>query len=189
MHEKRNQELEQIYDRYYDSVFRFCAMIIDYDPQFYSLIEDCIQDTFEKALIHYEGFKDYSNPVGWIALTASNRLKSEIRKQKMHNEYIISLAVNSENMRAFSDGTEHVLDRIALIDRITSIYEMLSQKEKVIFHEYFIKEKKMTEIVEDAGLSLNAVRSGIRRIRKKAQIQNFHQTLLAFWSLFLFGRL
>lgn len=167
MHEERNQIIGQLYDQFYDSIFQLCETIANHNPQFHSLIEDCIQDAFVKALLYYEDFKDYTNPMGWIAVAARNRLQTEIRKQRIRRRHIYLLFMSYKQALLFAEKSDNMLARIELADQIAVINKTLTKKEKIIFTEYFVKRNRMKEIVKDTGLSHNSVRSGIRRIRKK----------------------
>lgn len=175
MHNERNELLEQLYKEHYDSVFRLCASLTRNNRSLYPLIEDCIQDAFVKAIKHYEDFKDYTNPMGWICVTATNRLKSELRKETHRRKTVFSLAPEKCESTAFShDDAEEILNKEEVIQQLLNIYDMLTEHEKVVFNEYFINEKKMQNVADDTGLSMNSVRSAVNRIRKRARsIKNF----------------
>lgn len=174
MHESRNKLLEHLYDQYYDSVFRLCLSIVSYNQQYSPLIEDCIQDAFVKALTHYEEFKDYANPMGWVALTTTNRLKNELRKVQKHNRVSFSLTPDELESLAFSyEEEEHFINKIEASEQIARLYDMLTERERVVFKEYFVEGKRLREVVDDTGLSMDAVRSGVSRIRKRARSKKF----------------
>lgn len=171
MKNKRNKVLEQLYAEHYDSVFRLCASIVRNDPKRYPLIEDCVQDAFIKAINHYDEFKDYKNPIGWICVAATNLLKSELRKEANRQKTVLPLSFEECENTVFShhNHVEDMLDREDTIQKISSIYEMLTKHEKAIFEEYFINGKQMQKVAEDTGFSLNSVRSAVNRIRKRAR--------------------
>lgn len=170
MKNERNEVLEQLYEEHYDSVFRLCASIVRNDSKLYPLIEDCVQDAFIKAINHYDEFKDYKNPMGWICVAATNRLKSELRKETNRRKTVFPLVLEECESTAFSNNNvEEMLDKEDIIQRISDIYEMLTEHEKAIFEEYFINGKKMQKVAEDTGFSLNSVRSAVNRIRKRAR--------------------
>ena len=82
MNEECNRLLDELFDQYYESVFYLCLTVAEFDPGAYQLIEDSIQDAFAKAIICYEVYKDYKNPMGWIARVATNKLRTALGKQK-----------------------------------------------------------------------------------------------------------
>lgn len=149
--------------------FQMLYSIADYDRQYYPLIEDCIQDAFVEAILKYDDYKHYKNPMGWIARVAGNRLKSEIRKEKGHQKTISShLQIKSEDMAFFTDDVEKEIEHTALKEDILRIYQMLTDLEKIVFHEYFLNEKTVKDVATSSGLSENSVRAAIRRIRKRS---------------------
>ena len=52
MQEEQSQRLQLLYEQYYDTIFRYCQVIVHYQPQYNPLIEDCVQDAFIKAIEH-----------------------------------------------------------------------------------------------------------------------------------------
>lgn len=185
MSEARNKLLESLYSKYYDSVFRFCVVIAEYDKQYYPLIEDCIQDAFVKAILKYDDYKNYKNPMGWIARVASNRLRSEIRKERDRRKTMFSrMQVKSEDMVFFADDVEKKLERAAMKEDILRIYQMLTDLEKTVFHEYFLDGKTVKETADNSGLSENSVRAAIRRIRKRSKVTKFFAFILILRCFF-----
>lgn len=170
MNEKCNMLLEELHHQYYRSVYALCLTVADFDPTAHETIEDCIQDAFVKAITSYSEYKDYKNPMGWIARVATNKLKSELRKQERHAKVTPSYEPDKlAAMAPCSDGIESELKQKEIAREIARIYGMLTPQEKKIFNAYFIDEKSINQTAIDTGLSVNSVRSGIRRIRQKAR--------------------
>lgn len=170
MQDERNKLIEDLYIQHYNSVFHLCASIIGYDHQFYPLVEDCVQEAFVKALIHYKEFSNYRNPMGWIALAATNRIKSELRKESNHRKFFSSSTHDlDKNTNVSDECIDHALNQEFVVEQLTKIYQQLTEHEKKIFYAYFIDEKRMKEIIADTGYSMNSVRSAINRIRGRAR--------------------
>lgn len=159
MKNERNEVLEQLFEEHYDSVFRLCASIVRNDSKLYPLIEDCVQDAFIKAINHYDEFRDYKNPMGWICVAAANRLKSELRKENRRRKTVVPLAFDEcDSTALFHNDIEDMLHKEEVIQKLSAIHEMLTDHEKAIFEEYFINEKPMQKVSEDTGFSMNSVR-------------------------------
>lgn len=170
MRSRRNELLEELYVKYYDSALRMCFAMVEYDHCRYPLVEDCVQDAFFKAITHYDEFKNYKNPMGWICIAAANCLKSELRKENRRRKTVVPLAFDEcESTAFFRNDIEDMLHEEDVIQKLSAIYEMLTEHEKVIFEEYFINGKQMQKVSEDTGFSLNSVRSAVNRIRKRAR--------------------
>lgn len=183
MNDERNKTLEELYSNYYDSVYRFCMTVTGFDRRYYHLIEDCVQDAFIAAILKYDDFKHYNNPIGWIARVASNRLKSEIRKDRNRRKTISSrMQIRSEDVAFFGNCVEQEIEREELKQDILHIYQMLTDMEKTVFQEYFLEGKTVKNAAFSSGLSENSVRAAIRRIRKRS---NKTKLFFIFGVLFL----
>ena len=73
-----------------------------------------------------------------------------------------------------------------MIRQLTLIYHLLTEREKLIFHEFFIERKHMREIAQDNDLGLGAVRSGIKRIRRRARATRHLGVILFLLGLYRF---
>jgi len=169
--EERNHILELIYKDYYSTIYRTCFVYTGYDYQLIPLIEDCVQDAFVQAIVHYQEFKDYKNPPGWIALVAINRLKNELSKQKRHTRILDS---NKPDELITSDhrlAPEDHINDYELKTRIIKFYKSLSDKDKMAFTAYFIDGKRAKEVSVLMNTSVTAVTSRIKRIRKHIKEQ------------------
>lgn len=91
MHHERNVLLDQLYAQYFDIVYRQCLSIVEYNPRYYPLVEDCVQDAFLQALVDYDEYKDYKNPIGWIVRVAQNKVKSKFRDELRHAKVVSTL--------------------------------------------------------------------------------------------------
>ncbi|WP_461811512.1 RNA polymerase sigma factor [Faecalimonas sp.] len=190
MCDDRNKILELLYAECYDSVFRYCLAVADFNPRYYSLIEDCIQDAFIKTITHYKEFKGYQNKTGWIARVASNRLKEEIRKEQNHQKVISAHIEDMGQSMAFSiNEIEKKIDTNENRDEILRIYRMLSERERRVFVSFFLEEKRIKEVAADSNLSLNSVRAAIKRIRNKARLEIFVFFILIKGAFFDFHTL
>lgn len=186
----RNQRLRQLFEEHYQAIYRRCYWVVGFHPRYHHLIEDCIQDAFVEAAAHYDDYKDYENPVGWIAITACNKLKSELRRESRKNKTFIDVDQEQlEQIAVSATDIESLFDRQEIIAQLSRIYDVLTEREKLIFHEYFLERKKMREVAADHGMEIGAVRSGIKRIRKRANATRHLGVILfllcfyRFWSI------
>lgn len=108
--------------------------------------------------------------MGWICITATNRLKSELRKENRRRKTVFPLTGDEcESTAFFRNDIEEMLHKEDITQKLSVIYEMLTEHEKAVFEEYFIEGKQMQKVSEDTGFSMNSVRSAVNRIRKRAR--------------------
>lgn len=189
MNKECNKLLEDLYHQYYESVYSLCLVVADFDPTAHQLIEDCIHDAFIKAIIYYDRYKHYKNPMGWIARVATNKLKSDLAKEKRHAK--VTPIYSPEKLAAMALPTDEIDSELRQKDvsrKIAQIYDMLTPQEKTIFVAYFLEDKSVDQTAKDTGLSVNSVRAGVRRIRQKARSVKDFDNFLILWCLFHFLR-
>lgn len=180
MSNERNSLLESLYEQYYDTVYRQCLPLVDYNPRFYPLVEDCVQDAFLHAVEAYEEYRHYNNPIGWIIRVAQNKVKSKYRDELRHAKVISPVLPGQSEDVAFSVcAVDEALNRQEKIETIARIYHKLSDQEKRVFIEYFLNDMSQKETADKTGLSENSVRAAIGRIRKRSrQLKNEEFLLL-----------
>ena len=180
MRNERNSLLESLYERYYDAVYRQCLPIVNYNPRYYLLVEDCVQDAFLYAIEAYDEYKHYLNPVGWVVRVAQNKVRSRYRNELRHGNVIFPVhSEQGENVTFSVYALEEELSRRETIETIVKIYYLLSDHEKRVFVAYFLNDMSQKETAESTGLSENSVRAAIGRIRKRSrQFKNTNFLLL-----------
>lgn len=191
MNEEKNRLLEDLYQKYYDAVFRWCFQEIHFQACYIPLIEDCIHDAFRKAIVCYEEYKDYMNPMGWIAKAARNCFLSELRKQKNRSSQASLKKIVTEQAMSrdlYLSDFERWLEQEECKEKLDAILAILTDQERIIFDAYFRDDLSVSQTVEQTGLSDGAVKATIARIRKKAR-QIFHFVMFIFsqWFFFLFS--
>ena len=172
MSEARNRLLAELYEKYYDSVFHVCYQQVGYQARLIPLVEDCIHDAFVAALQYYEAYKDFENPMGWITISARNRVKSELRKKRFREQpvHLERLAKEQELQRnVLATDVERWLDREEASSNLEIILKLLTDRERMVYDAYFEQNLSLKETVELTGISANAVRSAIDRIRQRAK--------------------
>lgn len=188
MDEAHNAHLDRLYQEHYKTIFRYCAAYVKNAPQYQQLIEDCVQDAFVKAVIHYDEFKNYKNPAGWIAITDRNQLRDALQKKSNQTRLVASYTDITNEETAFSHTPiDNAIKREEIILCLSNIYSDLTDIEKTVFREYFIEDKSMHATAESSGLSLNSVRSGINRIRKRARKHRNLFLLILIRCIFYFS--
>ncbi len=182
MSEARNRLLAELYEKYYDSVFHVCYQQVGYQARLIPLVEDCIHDAFVAALQYYEAYKDFENPMGWITISARNRVKSELRKKRFREQpvHLERLAKEQELQRnVLATDVERWLDREEASSNLEIILKLLTDRERMVYDACFEQNLSLKETVELTGLSANAVRSAIDRIRQRAK-RFFHISIIIF---------
>ena len=127
--------MEDLYQKYYDAVFRWCFQEVHFQACYIPLIEDCIHDAFRKAIVCYEEYKDYMNPMGWIAKAARNCFLSELRKQKNRSSQASLKKIVTEQAMSrdlYLSVFERWLEQEECKEKLDAILSILTDQERII---------------------------------------------------------
>jgi RNA polymerase sigma factor (sigma-70 family) len=169
MIKEQSELLDQLYRDNYQSVLRICMFYVGNDRQLLPMVEDCVQDAFVSAVLHFDELKEYKNPMGWIVKAALNRLNNELSKRKRRSHVVSFVDEDALNNIASHMDTEEMLQQKLLREEIGLFYQNLADKDKTVFLDYFIKKMRAKDISISEGVTQESVRSRIKRIRKLAR--------------------
>ena len=189
MQEEQSRQLQLLYEQYYDTIFRYCQVIVHYQPHYNPLIEDCVQDAFIKAIEHSEKFQSSQNPAGWLAKAASNRLRSNLAREERRNKVLPFIKQElQKDIDIFYTEYDVLLDRVSIRTKLLHIYSQLTEREKLVFNAVLLEGESVKTAAKSTGLSVNSVRSAVLRIRKRALSENLFVFLLFLGCYFYFSR-
>ena len=189
MQEEQSRQLQLLYEQYYDTIFRYCQVIVHYQPQYNPLIEDCVQDAFIKAIEHPEKFRASLNPAGWLAKAASNKLRSNLAREDRRTKILPFIKRElQESVDLFHTEYDLLLDKEIIQEKLLHIYDLLTEREKLVFHAVFLEGKSIKSPATSTGLSVNSVRTAVFRIRKRALSENIFLILAFLRCYFYFSR-
>jgi len=165
---ERQLIVDKLFDEYHIAVKNHCLNKLDRTSPFISSVDDYVQRAFLTLYEQYDEVVNHPNLIGWLNNAAWNCFRDDLRANHNHERiikdkgHLIPGAVVTVKM-----GIEAWLDNDTLECFIKQILLMLTVLEKTVFNSYFIEDYSMAETAEKNGLSLNAVRSAIDRIRKR----------------------
>ncbi len=150
------QEMERLIIEYGDTVFRMCYLYL----KDYHLVEDAAQETFIKAMRHYDSFKRNSSEKTWLTRIAINCCKNMMRM----NWFRLGRGQWKEDVQTFDvDPIENVLER----NSITKAIQSLEVQDRELIILYYYQELSMKEIAQVIGKSENTTIQRMNRARQK----------------------
>ena len=189
MQEEQSQRLQLLYEQYYDTIFRYCQVIVHYQPQYNPLIEDCVQDAFIKAIEPPERFRASPNPAAWLAKAAGNKLRSNLAREERRTKILPFIKRElQESVDLFHTEYDLLLDKEIIQEKLLHICDLLTEREKLVFHAVFLEGKSIKSSAASTGLSVNSVRAAVFRIRKRALSENIFLILVFLRCYFYFSR-
>lgn len=142
--------IARIYSRHKDSLYTFCLYVTG-DRQ---LSEDVVQETFLTLMNHRDSLEVRSSLKGWLFICARN-LTYNLLKRRSQNPDVYEIADPTLSIET-QLFIENVLSRLSVDER-----------ELVLLREH--QQFSVRELSEMLGLSEEAVRVRLYRIRKKMQ--------------------
>lgn len=150
------QGIERLITEYGDAILRMCYLYL----KDYHLAEDAAQETFIKAMRHYDSFNRNSSEKTWLTRIAINCCKNIMRMRWFR----LGRGQLEENMQTdVTDPMEHVLER----DSITSAIQRMEVQDRELIILYYYQELSMKEIAQVIGKSENVTIQRVNRARKK----------------------
>ena len=174
---QRKTFLDRLYRKYYRSLFNKCFAVFDYRPEFRQLAEDCVQETFVRALKEADALAEHPEPLFWLLTTCSHIAMSERRKLRRRRQIAAPV---SPDVQEPIDPRDAIADWIAadeLLDTKEQLMAELTPQERQVYHAVYEEGLPARETAEQIGTTEGGVYSALRRIKKKI--------LRLFLSIFL----
>ncbi|MDP4094921.1 MAG: sigma-70 family RNA polymerase sigma factor [Bacillota bacterium] len=151
--DRQVNDLEYMYDKYGNMLFRLCLVILSNKSD----AEDAIQETFLKYIKKQPVFNMPEHEKAWFIRVASNVCKDIQRFKFRHKEF------NIEELADYQSDIEHSY----ILEQLLS----LPPKYKVVIHLYYVEGYKVDEIAKITELSSSAVKMRLSRGRELLRIE------------------
>ena len=145
---RANQNIQEIYDRQVDTVYRVCYSFMKHHAD----AEDLTQETFLKLLASGKQFESERHEKAWLIVTASNLCKDALRKWWRRWEEIGQF------------------EGIAGEERDCTVYEAilrLKKDYKTVVYMFYYEGYTTAEIAQYLNCPESTVRSRLKRARSQ----------------------
>lgn len=140
---------EDIYELYYDRIYRFCYLKLGCDKQ---LAEDCTQDVFLILLKKIKKINITTSISAWLYGTASKQINNYYRKMKNDISLDSPEVAEIKSEENFYEGIP---------------YEILDNDEFRLLEEFYVFGENIDELARIRNKSVKAMYQQIRRIKQK----------------------
>lgn len=154
LNEAQQGAIELLYKEMFESLFVYALNSIN-DR---ALAEEAVQDTFRIACAKPEALLFSENPPGWLM----NVLKYVLSNMRRRRARMAALFVDtmSANIESLSHGDDAENSPFLYLDKI-------SQEDYELLRMTAIEGMSMLEISNQLGISIDACRKRVQRLRKK----------------------
>lgn len=165
---ERNNFIEKLYRDYYKPIVALCTAMLDGDD---SEGELCANEVFKQALADADKLKEHPNIVGWLKVTAKNRVMRLVRDRSKKAKHEVHITDVSENYigeyiedfdKVFEDDHDLESDK-------QKVFSKLTANELELYNMRFVEKLKYGDIAKKIGLSESAAR--VRCVRLELKIK------------------
>ena len=147
---RTDKEIQEIYDRHVDTVYRVCYSFMKNKPE----TEDMVQETFLRLITSGKKFESERHEKAWLIVTASNLCKDSLKKWWRRNE---NLDDHADGLPDMTQADRDVLDAVLA----------LSADQKCVVYLYYYEGYTTEEIARHLKCPPATVRSRLSRARKQ----------------------
>lgn len=152
----KDKFLKELMEAAYEKVYIF----IDRRQTDKGFVEDVVQETFLEAYKKAEVLAEHPNPLGWLYLTARNKM--------------LSLSGSKKDLCFFEDGEEAYLNRAKMndakygeVELEESIKAVISEKDYQMLCDYYLNGYNSGELAGKYGVERGSLRMQVSRLKKK----------------------
>lgn len=156
MDDKKEQQIMEWYEVYYEDIYRFILFMIG-DR---NCCEDLVHDTFVRAYTSFDRFENKSTVKTWLFSIARHIVMDEIRRRKRRR--IFSFFFDEKELPSTFDVEEYVANREA-IEQILEAIQLLKPEYRIVITLKKIEECSTKEISEILGWTDTKVRKTLSR--------------------------
>ena len=166
---EEEQFLNDLYAKYAHTLIIYSHSMLLQIPDSFSVAQECMQETFEKAIAQRKTLCRHEAPLLWLKKTCRNITSS--KRRKILNRARIHGWKASEDIIGNTADPYDCIEEWALrqdtgdIKRL--LLESLTNEERDVYHAYYEENRSLKDAAAVLGISENAVRGAISRIKAK----------------------
>lgn len=153
--------LRNLYDTYYNMLYRIAALILQASLGHTTDVQDVLQDVFLIAA-QTDGLTTHPNIKAWLCQTTKHLCMNYVRgnrRRSMRNHRYATEVYSSVANPASAGHAEASVTRL-------SIVQTLTEEDWELLRRYTLEEMTVERLAEETRISVNALRVKIFRIRK-----------------------
>jgi RNA polymerase sigma-70 factor, ECF subfamily len=151
-------------DQYSSEIFAYLYRILQDGED----AEDCLQETYLRALKAYPQLKHDTNLRAWLYKIATNQAFSQFKERKRINE---KFSKPEYDNRSMNSGVEDGIEREQMLYAIKQAVDMLPEKQRASLLMRKYQQLSYDQIAEALNCSQQAVRANVYQALKKLRDQ------------------
>lgn len=152
----KDKFLKELMEATYDKIYTF----IDRRQKDKGFVEDAVQETFLEAYRKADILMEHPNQLGWLYITARNKM---LKMNSLKKEYCVYGEKQAVCLENIEDEEEHYGE----IELRESIKATVSEKEYQMLRDYYLNGYNSEEMAEKYGMEQGNIRMRVSRLKKK----------------------
>lgn len=154
--------LDDLAVRCSDMLMNYAMRFLRYQAHLYPLAQECVQETFVRAIACVDTLMQHENPVGWLKVSLKYHLLNSLRREKQRRlkTYEATVPEVSEALLLWEETQ-------TLTDVLTIVQGLLTVEEQRTFEAYFRQGMTAEETALLESVPESTIRGRISRIRRK----------------------
>ena len=146
------QAFAQIYEAYFDKIYRYIAMRIRNDME----AEDLTQHVFIKVLHSISSYKNQGVPFSsWVYRIAHNQVVDFMRQQNKKT----TVDIEGLPLPDMAEDTQHVLEKQADVEDLKKAMKHLTEAQQEVLALRFTSEMPISDCAQMMGKSEGAIKA------------------------------
>lgn len=174
MTEDRRYLIHLLYQKYYRELVQYSLSLFDYQPHHQQDAEDCVQETFEKALRHENDMQTVEEPLFFLRKMCYHITIT--KRRNIHNqERILGFpgSLQECNPPDSRDLIGEWLQALENTQNKQALLRQLTSGERAVYEAYYEQHLSLQDTARTLDISTGSVRGAAQRIRKKAAALKF----------------
>lgn len=161
--------LDDLAIRYSDVLMSYAMRFLNYQPHLQPLAQECVQETFVRAIACAEALMQHENPVGWLKVSLKHLLLNSIssarfRREELHEDVSAHpKALQQSAADAFALWEQHQ----QLAEVLAAARKLLTPEEQRTLDAHFRDGLTTAETALLESVPESTIRGRIGRIRRK----------------------
>ena len=167
--DKQAAFLEELAIRYSDVLMQYALRFLNYQPHLRPLAQECVQETFLRAIKCVDGLMVHENPVGWLKVVLKHLLLNRIGSAKHQREELCGdISVHTAAIgQSAGDALALWEAHQQLEDVLQVAHAILTTEEQRTLESHFFGGLTTAETALLESVPESTIRGRISRIRRK----------------------
>ena len=161
--------LDKMYGTYARTLLVYSFSMLRALPDAFPLAEECVQETFERAMLRMNTLSRHKAPERWFMNTC-RKITLSRRRKLLNRLRITGRPLPYEEIAGAVSAGDNVEDwvlRNDLFERKQQLLDLLTEEEQTVYRCYYEEDRSLKDSAEALNLSVNAVRGAVQRIKGK----------------------